>query len=65
MEFFSFLVEDTKIENASFPSKTTISDANVKANKMASTKWTYHKERSFASNYFLFLKILLQFKNLL
>ena len=38
MEFFSFLVEDTKIENASFPSKTTISEANVKANKMASTK---------------------------
>ena len=28
------------------------------------TKWTYHKERSFASNYF-FWKILLQFKNLI
>ena len=32
---------------------------------MGSTKWTYHKELSFASNYFIFLKILFQFKNLL
>ena len=29
-----------------------------------STKWTYHKERSFANNYLIFLKILFQFKNL-
>ena len=30
-----------------------------------STKWTYHKEPSFASNYFIiFLKILFQFKKL-
>ena len=61
----SFLVESTKIENASFPYKTAISEANVKTNKMVTTKWTYHKERSFASNYFIFLKILFQFKNLL
>ena len=31
------------------------------ANKMVSTKWTYHKEKNFASNSFIFLKILLQF----
>ena len=30
-----------------------------------SKKWTYHKEQDFASNYFTFLKILFQFKNLL
>ena len=36
-----------------------------KTNGMGSTKWTYHKELSFASNYFIFLKILFQFKNLL
>ena len=30
-----------------------------------SKKWTYRKERSFASSYFIFLKILFQFKNLL
>ena len=41
-----------------------MSEANVKTNKMVSTKWTYHKER-FASNYFIFLKILFQFINLL
>ena len=31
---------------------------------MVSTKWTYHKERSFVSSCFIFLKILFQFKNL-
>ena len=31
---YSFFVESTKIENASFPCKTEISEANVKANKM-------------------------------
>ena len=60
---YRFLVESTKTENASFPYKTTISEA--KTNWMGSTKWTYHKERGFASNYFIFLKILFQFKNLL
>ena len=32
---------------------------------MGSTKWIYHTERSLASNYFNFLKILFLFKNLL
>ena len=58
---FRFLVESTKIENALFPYKTAISEANVKTNRMVNEKWTYHKERSFAGNYF----ILFQFKNLL
>ena len=51
-----FLVESTKIKNASFPYKTAISEANVKTNRMVSSKWTYHKGRSFASNYFIFWK---------
>ena len=54
---YRFLSESTKIEMASFPHKTAISESNVKTNRMASTKWTYHKKRSFASNYFIFLKI--------
>ena len=29
---------------------------------MGSTKWTYHKDWSFASNHFIFLKILFQFR---
>ena len=62
---YRFLVESTKIENASFPYKTLISEANVQTNKMVTTKWTYQKERSFGSNYFIFLKNLFQFKNLL
>ena len=62
---YRFLVESTKIEKASFPYKTAVSEANVKTNRMVTTKWAYHRERSFASNYFIFLKILFQFKNLL
>ena len=41
---YHFLVETTKIENISFPLKTTLSEANVKTIKMATTKWIYHKE---------------------
>ena len=62
---YHILVEGTMIESTSFPYKTVISEANVKTNRMVNAKWTYHKERSFASNYFTFLKILFQFKNLL
>ena len=64
LEYF-FLIESTKIESALFPYKTAISEANVKTNRMVSTKWTYHKKRSFIRNHFTFLKIFFQFKNLL
>ena len=57
-----FLVERTKIKKASFPYKTAISEADVKTNRMVTTKWAYRRERSFASNYFIFLKVLFQFK---
>ena len=49
---YGFLVETTKIENTSFPFKTALSETNFKTNRMAATKWTYHKEWSFASNCF-------------
>ena len=49
-----FLVETNKIENTSIPFKTALSEANVKTNRMTTTKWTYHKEWSFASNYVVF-----------
>ena len=45
-----FLAERTKIEKASFPYKTAISEANVKTNRVVTTKWAYHRERSLASN---------------
>ena len=51
---YRFLVETTKMESTSFSFKTTLSEANVKTNRMATTKWTYHKEWNFASNYFIF-----------
>ena len=51
---YRFLVEATKIENTPFPLKTALSEANVKTNRMGTTKWTYHKEWSFSSNYLIF-----------
>ena len=62
---YRFHVDSTKIENASFAYKTATSEVNIKTNKMATIKWAYHKERTFAINYFIFLKILFEFKNLL
>ena len=59
------MVSSAKIENASFTYKTAISEVNLKTNRMATTKWTYHKERGFAGNWFIYFKILFQFKNLL
>ena len=35
-----------------FPYKTALSKARVKINRATSTKWTYLKERNFATNYF-------------
>ena len=58
---YRFLVESTKIERTSFPFKSALSEANVKTNRMTTTKWTYHKELSFASNYFTVLGNLFQF----
>ena len=40
---YCFLVETAKIKNT-FPFKTALSEANVKTNRMATTKWTCHKE---------------------
>ena len=53
---YPLFVETTKIESTSFPFKTALSETNVKTNRMATTKWTFHKEWSFASNYFFFLE---------
>ena len=58
---YLFLVESTKIENSSFAYETAISEANVKINKMVTTKSTYRKERSFASNYFVFFENFVSF----
>ena len=44
----------TTIQSVRCPYKTALSESKVKANRMGITKWTYDKERSFASSYFLF-----------
>ena len=41
---YRFLVETTKIENTSFSFKIALSETNIKENRMATTKWTCHKE---------------------
>ena len=56
-----FLVETIKIENTSFSFKIALSEANVKRNRMATTKLAYHKKWSFASNCFIFLENFFQF----
>ena len=38
---------------------------NVKTNRMKCTKYTYYKERSFATIYLIFLKIEIEYNNLL
>ena len=48
---YGFLVEATKIGNTPFAFNTALSEANIKTNRMATTKWTYHKEWSFDSIY--------------
>ena len=59
-----FLVESTKIESATFPYKTALSEANVKTNRIGSTKWSYSNDRSFPIKYINFSeKILFHFKN--
>ena len=62
---YHFLVESTKTDNITFLYKTALSEANVKTNRMGSTKLTYHKEQSFASNHFPFSKILFEYRNLI
>ena len=62
---YHFLLKSTKIEDTPSPYKTALSQVNVKTNRMRNMEWTYHKEQSLASNYFISPKILFQFKNLL
>ena len=52
-----FLVGSTEIVNATIKHKTALLEANVQTNRWRITKWTYYKERKFASNYFIFKKI--------
>ena len=36
---YCFSIETTKIDNGSLPLKTVLSEANVKTNRIATTKW--------------------------
>ena len=49
LEYY-FLVEATKIENATFRYKTDLLETNFVTNRMGSKKWTYFNECNFASN---------------
>ena len=56
-----FLVETTEIENTSFSFKTALSEGNVKTNRMATTKWTYHKSGVLPATALFFRKIYFSF----
>ena len=56
---YRFLVESTNVENAIFQYKVGLSRTNVKTNSMGSVNWTYHKEQSCSSKYFIVLKMLI------
>ena len=53
---YRFLVETTEIKTHHFYSKLLCQKPMLrnKTNRLATTKWAYHKEWSFSSNYFLF-----------
>ena len=59
---YRFLVETTKIENTLFPFKTALSEANVKINRMAITKWTYLKVGVLPVTTLFFWKICSSFR---
>ena len=52
-----FLVENTKIENASFPQKTAYLEDNVKPNRMRNTAGLITKKGILPVTTFLFEKI--------
>ena len=62
---YQFLVEAIAIESTIFPYKIALSEANVETNWMGSTKYTHHKQRSFATSHFIFLTNWFEYKNLL
>ena len=62
---YSFLVESTKIENASFPYNTAISEANVKANRIVSKKGPITKNGVLPVTTLFFFKFRFQLKNFL
>ena len=63
--YLGFLSRTFTNHRKQFPYKTAISEANVRTNRMVTTKLAHHSDRSFASNYFIFLKVLFQSKKLL
>ena len=58
------LGESAAIERTPLPYKTTFSKTNIKVNGIGNTKRTYHKERSFATNYF-FPEIFFEYMNVI
>ena len=57
-----FLVENTKIKNASFLYKTAMSKVSVKTNRMGSVKWTMKKNGVLSVTTFFFRKICFSLK---
>ena len=61
----SFKAPPVKIQQSKKPQQVKTGADRVKTSRMAGAKSTYHKERSFVTNYFIFMKISFQFKSFL
>ena len=59
---YSFLVETIKIENTSFPFKITLSEANVKASRMAAKNGPITKSGFLLVTTLFFRKIWFRFR---
>ena len=53
---YHFLVESTKIDNITFPYKTSLSEANIKTNRMGVQNWPITKNGVLPVTTFLFQK---------
>ena len=62
---FVFQLKALRLKTHHFHTKLPYQKPILRQIKWWLKKWTHHKEGSFASNYFNFLKILFQFKNLI
>ena len=51
---YRYLIESTAMENTIFRNKTVLSKADIRTNRIGSTKLTYCKEESFDTNDFVF-----------
>ena len=61
---YHLLAGSAKTERETFPWKTALSEANVKTNRMATTKWSYNKQWRFSVTNLFFQKFCFSLRTL-